>query len=61
MLILSRSINQTVNIGSDITVTVLSIQGNQVKLGINAPRNVEVHREEIYQRIKSTREEEVIL
>lgn len=61
MLILSRSINQTVNIGSDITVTVLSIQGNQVKLGINAPKNVEVHREEIYQKINSVKKKEVIV
>jgi len=52
MLILSRRIRETMKIGDDVSVTVLGIDGNQVKLGIDAPRNVNVHREEIYQRIQ---------
>ncbi len=51
MLILSRRTNETIHIGDNITITVLSIKGNQVRLGIDAPREVEVHREEIYRRI----------
>jgi len=57
MLILTRRINETLNIGDDVQVTVLGIKGNQVRIGINAPRDVPVHREEIYQRIK--REERI--
>jgi carbon storage regulator len=52
MLILTRRVGETIMIGSEITVTVLSVQGNQVRVGINAPRSVAVHREEIYERIK---------
>ena len=52
MLILTRRINETLNIGDDIQVSVLGIKGNQVRIGINAPRDVQVHREEIYRRIK---------
>ncbi|MFJ7794432.1 carbon storage regulator CsrA [Pseudomonas sp. NPDC096950] len=51
MLILTRRVNETINIGNDITVTVLGVEGMQVRLGINAPKEVEVHREEIYERI----------
>lgn len=52
MLILTRRPDETLTIGDDITVTVLGIKGNQIRLGINAPKDVEVHREEIYQRIQ---------
>ena len=52
MLILTRRANETLNIGDDIRVTVLGVKGNQVRIGIDAPRDVPVHREEIYQRIK---------
>ncbi len=53
MLILTRRAGETVMIGSDITITVLGVKGNQVRIGINAPKDVAVHREEIYERIKS--------
>jgi carbon storage regulator len=52
MLILTRRVNETLNIGDDVQVTVLGVKGNQVRIGIDAPRDVPVHREEIYQRIK---------
>lgn len=51
MLILSRKVGETLNIGDEVTVTVLGAKGNQVRLGINAPRDIAVHREEIYQKI----------
>jgi carbon storage regulator len=52
MLILTRRVGETVMIGNDVTVTVLGVKGNQVRVGINAPKNVPVHREEIFERVK---------
>ena len=52
MLILSRRVGETVMIGDEVTITVLGVKGNQVRVGINAPKSVAVHREEIYERIK---------
>ena len=53
MLILTRRIDETLMIGDEVTVTVLDIKGNQVRIGVNAPKEVAVHREEIYERIKA--------
>jgi carbon storage regulator len=53
MLILTRRVNETLMIGERVTVTVLGVKGNQVRLGIDAPRDVEVHREEIYKRVQA--------
>ena len=52
MLILTRRVGETVMIGNEVTVTVLGVKGNQVRIGVNAPKDVAVHREEIYDRIK---------
>jgi carbon storage regulator len=59
MLILTRRVGETVMIGNDVTVTVLGVKGNQVRVGVNAPRDVAVHREEIYERIKREEQEGV--
>jgi carbon storage regulator len=57
MLILTRRVGETVMIGDDVTVTVLGVKGNQVRIGVNAPRDVAVHREEIFERIKREEQE----
>ena len=57
MLILTRRIGETVMVGDEVSVTVLGVKGNQVRVGIEAPRDVAVHREEIYQRIQEEDEE----
>jgi carbon storage regulator len=58
MLILTRRVGETVMIGDDVTITVLGVKGNQVRVGINAPKHVAVHREEIYERIKREQQPE---
>lgn len=56
MLILTRRVGETLMVGDDVTVTVLGVKGNQVRIGVNAPKDVSVHREEIYQRIQKEKE-----
>lgn len=52
MLILTRRVGESLMVGDDITITVLGVKGNQVRIGVNAPKDVAVHREEIYNRIQ---------
>ena len=57
MLILTRRVGETIMVGDEVQVTVLAVKGNQIRIGINAPQEIAVHREEIYNRIQAEQEE----
>ena len=57
MLILTRRITESIVIGDEVTVTVLGIKGNQVRIGVNAPKEISVHRNEVYERIDQEKRE----
>jgi carbon storage regulator len=57
MLILTRRVGETLMVGDEVSITVLGVKGNQVRIGVNAPKHVAVHREEIYQRIQSEKKQ----
>ena len=57
MLILTRKVNETLMVGDDVSVTVLGIKGGQIRIGINAPRDIGVHRQEVYEKILQERKE----
>ena len=58
MLILTRRVSESLMIGDEVTITVLGVKGNQVRLGVNAPKDVAVHREEIFERIRAEGDDE---
>lgn len=58
MLILSRRIGETLMVGDEVTVTILEVEGNQIRIGINAPKEIAVHREEIYDRIQQEQQKD---
>jgi carbon storage regulator len=58
MLILTRKANETLIVGNDVTVTILGVKGNQVRIGVNAPKEISVHREEVYNRIKAEKQQQ---
>ena len=58
MLILTRKVGESLLIGDDVSITILNVRGNQVKIGVKAPKEISVHREEIYQHIKQAEDKE---
>ena len=58
MLILTRKANETLIVGDNVTVTILGVKGNQVRIGVNAPKEISVHREEVYDRIIAEKQQE---